>query len=202
MAPGANIIHLRVSDNVGPVFAAVEQALKWVVAHAEEYNIASVNMSFGITFSFNQALELPSVGINDELADLKKKNVIAVASPGNNFFEFGSVPGVSYPAADPSVLAVSATWDSNVGRQDLGGPIDYSTGASRILAFSQRDPNLTDIFAPGGLITGASADGKLPLKPAPVVVKKVVKKNLMSGSGLVCFVVQLTTETLTPPQIF
>ena len=165
MAPGANIIALKVfSDRRTPdgklinYDFSIETALQWVVDNAEKYNIASVNMSLG-RWNYNQPYSVPGDGgkpiIADELAALKAKNVIVVSAAGNGFAEGGSVPGVAWPAAEPDSLAVSATWDGNVGPQ--GG--DRTTGAFRITNFSQRDPNLTDIFAPGGSITGASANG-------------------------------------------
>ncbi len=162
MAPGANIIHLKVgigdTRSIGQV--AVERALDWVVDNADRYNIASVNMSFSDwNYSIPNIPSLILYGIRDELADLKAKNVIVVSGAGNGFGQGGSVPGVSWPAAEPDSLAVGATWDGNVGRQDGEYSTDYSTGAYRITSFSQRDPNLTDIFAPGGDILGANFDG-------------------------------------------
>ena len=49
MAPGADIIHLKVSSDAGggPLWSATEQALQWVVENWATYNIASINMSFG-----------------------------------------------------------------------------------------------------------------------------------------------------------
>lgn len=177
MAPGANIIHLKVfSDKLqdngkrgGAFDHDIEEALQWVDENAEKYNIASVNMSLG-SWNYNQAYSRPDVKtgfpvIADELAKLKAKNVIVVSAAGNGFAEGGSVPGVSWPAVEPDSLAVGATWDENVGRQDFlssdNAPVatDYSTSDFRISGFSQRDPNLTDIFAPGGVITGANFDG-------------------------------------------
>lgn len=172
MAPGANIIHLKVFPDqlnsegkrtVAP--GALENALQWVIRNADTYNIASINMSLGggnnTTLTEDIGPEGDGVGgITDELLLLRLKGVITVAAAGNGFFQNGSIPGVAYPAADPHALAVGATWDENVGQQTfVSGAIDYSTDAFRITSFSQRDPNLTDIFAPGGLITGANANG-------------------------------------------
>ena len=48
VAPGADIIHLKVfTDSGAGSFAYIEQALQWVVDNATAYNIASVNMSLG-----------------------------------------------------------------------------------------------------------------------------------------------------------
>jgi len=48
VAPGVNIIHLKVfSNSGGGNFGDVEDALQWVVANTDAYNIAAVNMSLG-----------------------------------------------------------------------------------------------------------------------------------------------------------
>src|SRR6184192_1361083 len=50
VAPGANLIALRVDDGTygwGKESPLVEQALQWIIAHRDQYNIVAVNMSFG-----------------------------------------------------------------------------------------------------------------------------------------------------------
>lgn len=159
MAPGADIIHLKVFKDIGDGnFGYVEQALQWVVANADTYNIASVNMSLGDGENWNTNQTL--YGISDEIAALAAKDVMVVSAAGNGFYEFGSTPGVSYPAADPNSLAVGAAYDSNAGGFMYGsGAQAYTTGADRIAPFSQRHSTLTSIFAPGAPITGAGPTG-------------------------------------------
>ncbi|MBN2475980.1 MAG: S8 family serine peptidase [Pirellulales bacterium] len=155
MAPGANIIALKVFDDSGEgEFADVERALQWVVANAAAYRIASVNMSLGDDENHGGPQTL--YGIDDELAALAAMNVIVVSAAGNDFFPQGSVSGVSYPAADPHSLAVGAVYDSDIGTASYAsGAEAFSTGADRIAPFSQRHPTLTSVFAPGASITGA-----------------------------------------------
>jgi len=159
MAPGANIIHLKVfTDSGSGNFGYVEQALQWVAANADTYNIASVNMSLGDTANWNTNQTL--YGISDEIAALAAQDVMVVSAAGNGFYGFGSAQGVSYPAADPNSLAVGAAYDSNAGGFMYGsGAQAYTTGADRITPFSQRHSTLTSIFAPGAPITGAGPTG-------------------------------------------
>jgi Subtilase family/Domain of unknown function (DUF4114)/Calx-beta domain/PA-IL-like protein len=158
MAPGSNIIHLKVFPNSGDGnFSYVENALKWVVANAEKYSIASVNLSIGDGTNYNTNQSL--YGISDEFAALVAKNIIPVASAGNSFFGYQQ-QGVGGLAADPNALAVGAVYDANYGGQAYkSGAIDSSTGADRITSFSQRSTTLTDIFAPGGVVAGAAPGG-------------------------------------------
>jgi hypothetical protein len=161
MAPGVNIIQLKVlNDFGGGTGAALESALQWVVANAATYNVASINMSLG--FGTNDAAPDPftALGINDELAAIVAQNVIVASASGNSFFGFGSAPGVSYPSSDPSSLSVGAVWDASVGSASWGdGATDFTTGPDRIVSFSQRHPAMSTIFAPGAYITAGVPGG-------------------------------------------
>jgi Ca2+-binding RTX toxin-like protein len=160
VAPESNIIALKVfKDNGAGSFADLEAALQWVAANSSAYNIASVNLSIGDSQNWTTATS--RYGIGDELAAIASQNIIINAAAGNSFYQYGSEPGLAYPAIDPNVIAVGAVWSDNFGGQKnfVGGAIDYTTTADQIASFSQRDPNLLDIFAPGILITGANAYG-------------------------------------------
>jgi hypothetical protein len=158
MAPGVSIIDLKVFKNSGAGdFGMIERALQWVVANVSKYNIVSVNMSLGDSGNYTTGQHL--YGISDEFAALAAQNVIVVAAAGNSYSQF-KAQGVSYPAADPSVVAVGAVYSSNAGGFSYGsGAVAYSTGPDRIAPFSQRSTALTPIFAPGAPITGADATG-------------------------------------------
>ena len=157
IAPGADIIHLKVfSDNGEGDFSFIQQALQWVIENVDTYNIASVNMSLGDEQNWTTATS-PYV-IGDELEALATEDVIVVSASGNDFFGFNTI-GVSYPSADPNSLSIGAVYDSNVGgRSYASGAEDFTTEADRIISFSQRHPILTTVFAPGGRITGAAHD--------------------------------------------
>ncbi|MBD2281359.1 CARDB domain-containing protein, partial [Aphanizomenon flos-aquae] len=160
VAPNANIIALKVFKNNGAgSFSDLEKALQWVAKNSNTYDIASVNLSIGDSQNWTTATS--RYGIGDELAAIASQNIIISAAAGNSFYQYGSNPGLAYPAIDPNVIAVGAVWTDTFGGQKtfVGGAIDYSTTADQIASFSQRDPNLLDVFAPGILITGANASG-------------------------------------------
>lgn len=159
MAPGVNIIHLKVfRDDGSGSFGYLEAGLQWVVANAGAYNIVSVNMSLGDSANYNTSRTL--YGVSDELAALAAMDIIPVASNGNDFYGFSSALGVAYPAADPNTIAVGAVYDANIGGfMYQSGAQAFSSAADRITPFSQRHATLTDIFAPGAGITGANHAG-------------------------------------------
>lgn len=157
VAPAADLIALKVfRDSGAGTFGYVEEALQWVIAHAEEYGIDVVNLSLGD--GRNWTAPGGQYGIGDEFAALADAGVLLIAAAGNNFFTARSLPGVAYPAADPNVIGVGAVWTA-----DFGGPwrwssgaIDFTTGPDRIASFSQRDPLMTELFAPGARLVGAN----------------------------------------------
>ncbi|HEV2292974.1 MAG TPA: S8 family serine peptidase [Tepidisphaeraceae bacterium] len=160
MAPGANIIALKVFRNNGTgQFSYIESALQWLVANAAAYNIAAVNMS--LSDGQNWATPQQLYGIADEMAALAAQNVLVVSAAGNSFYEFQQ-PGAGYPATDPNSLGVGAVYDASLGsRSWTSGAYDATTGPDRITSFSQRSTTMTDIFAPGGEITGAYYNGSM-----------------------------------------
>src|SRR5262249_17547414 len=157
MAPGCNIIALKVLSNSGSgTFADIEEALQWVVANRAAYNIVSVNMSLGDGSNNNSPT---ASGLSDEIATLHNNNVAVVCASGNSYFAY-QTQGVSFPSSDLNAWSVGAVWDRNTGSWSWSsGARDFSTGPDRIISFSQRSTTMTTVFAPGGQIWGATADG-------------------------------------------
>jgi len=162
VAPGADIIHLKVfpDGGGGAPFPVIEAALQWVIANADVFNIASVNMSLGTTSNFDFAAT--GQPLSDELAALDALGVITVSSAGNSYAEFQRI-GVAYPSADAHSLAIGAVYDSFIGDNIRygSGAEAFSTSVDQITPFSQRHPTLSEVFAPGAAITGAGLGGSL-----------------------------------------
>jgi len=158
VAPEAEIIALRIFNDAGQGnFLWLERGLQWVVSHAVEYNIASVNLSLGDGRFWNSPVALYNVG--DELATLASMGVIVAAAAGNGYYDGGSQAGLSYPGADPHVVSVGAVYGQDDGGFAYsGGAVAFSSAAGAIAPFSQRGPTL-DIFAPGAPVVGAAAAG-------------------------------------------
>ena len=171
LAPDVNIIVLKVLDGSTGSFSQAEQALKWVISHAAQYNIVAVNMSLGDGRNWDWpnstdcgcggTIRRNDYGLGDEFASLRSLNVIVSAAAGNNFYEFNGLQGLAYPAADPNTISVGAVWAGDFGSKTyLGtGAVDYSSAADRIAGFSQRQGGYLDVFAPGVLITSAALGG-------------------------------------------
>jgi len=158
MAPGADIIHLKVfpDGSGGATFADIEEALQWVVANTAAFNIASVNLSLGS----GNVQALVGGALYDEFAAMAALSVIPVVSSGNDFFAVGSVQGMNSIAASPHTISVGAVYDSNIGGVGYSnGAIANTTAVDRITPFTQRHSQLLHVLAPGAPITGANATG-------------------------------------------
>jgi hypothetical protein len=166
-APGVNMIALKVFASAGGSgeWADIEAALQWVIANAEEYNIASVNISIVDQEMGNYTAAITDetdddFDTSDEMAAIAGMGIGIAASAGNRFFEFQATPGVAYPAADENAIAVGATWDRiHVTGQTILSATDFMTVPDRIAAFSQRHESLLHVFAPGARITNAAIGG-------------------------------------------
>lgn len=191
MAPGVNLIHLKVFKDKARYtkWTDVERALKWVISNAQRYNIVSVNMSLG-EGNYRNAPPAQWHGIADELAALAARDVIVSAAAGNSFGDNGSRQGLSYPAADPNVLAVGAVFERAFGRYFGGSTSSASrTGPDRITPFSQRSTSQWMIFAPGSPIKGAGLKGK-------VAVQNGTSQASPHVAGVVVLMQQLADQIL------
>ena len=176
IAPGANIVPLKVLDNNGGGdFSAIEKALDWVLQHHTEFNITVVNLSLGGSNNFADDSAFAGDGIRAKIQQLRDQKVATVIAAGNEWFRFnprsggdGLVrQGMSFPGICREAISVGAVYD-----QKLTGPITYDGGAStniiapeRITPFSQRlhlsvdAVNRTDVFAPGAPVTSSGNQG-------------------------------------------
>ncbi len=188
IAPEANIISLQVLGNngSGSIFD-IEDALQWVNANADTYNIVAVNMSLGgnSNLNFNQTHPL----LGDEFQQLADQDIVTTVAAGNGYYDF-QTEGVSSIAADPNVIPVGAVWDGNNGGIAWSsGATDFTTGADRITSFSQRSDDIDMVFAPGALITGAAPGGGARLaggtsQATPVVTGMAVLAQQLADENL------------------
>ncbi|NLQ06748.1 hypothetical protein FLX35_01030 [Cylindrospermopsis raciborskii LB2897] len=140
----------------------VTQALQWVLDHRAEYNIVAVNMSLGITSAFYT--QPPTVQTDPLyntwrtlIQQLEEAGVTVVSAAGNNYDENHLNPNlrenISIPAI-ASTAAVGAVWqDGTVSNVRWSGSQDNTTGADRLVSFSQRLSTFGGmLFAPGAII--------------------------------------------------
>jgi serine protease AprX len=112
VAPGANLIGLKVSDDLGMAYESdTVEALQWIFDHKDEYNIRVVNLSIQSTveqYYYESAL-------NAAAEILWLNGVVVVASAGNEWSGeyFNTVKAA--PANDPFIITVGASHEQGNG---------------------------------------------------------------------------------------
>ena len=137
IAPGADLVALRVFDDLGRgELAWVESALRWVHVNqnAFENPITTVNLSIGADVGLDGAA--PSI-LDDELAALAGDNILVFAATGNGFGSLtgGGLNEILYPASSEFAVAT--------GSVDADGLLSE---------FSQRTDGV--LLAPGESVNG------------------------------------------------
>lgn len=152
VARDVGLIGLQVFERNGNAYnSTIEDALVWVLDNHEEYNIVAVNMSLGSGFYRSESRVFFDI-LKDDVQRLEDAGITVVSAAGNDYKD-NEYENLAAPAIY-STLAVGAVWqdgtNSRVRWQD--GARDNSTGADRIVSFSQRLDGPNVIFAPGAYI--------------------------------------------------
>ncbi len=197
IAPGAEVINLRVLDDHGRGSASrIIAALDWCVTHKATYNLRVINLSLGTSVRDSYR--------NDPLCLAARRavnaGIVVVAAAGNSGKDASGreiYGGINSPAIEPSVITVGAAntfgtdarSDDKVTTYSSRGPTrGYTTDASGVRHYD----NLIkpDLVAPGNKIIGAcSRDGKSPNLLATnyssllVTSKAAVQDRIMYMSG-------------------
>jgi subtilisin family serine protease len=149
VAPGVNIVALRVTDNSNTAsLTSIANALQWVINNHSEYNITSVNMSLSDGGNYAQNWFANDGGsgqrITELVGQLTSMNIPVVAAAGNSF---NGQQGEGFSAIVAGTISVTAT--------DLSG---------NLLANAQRlgsaigGASATTIAAPGEGLAAPSGD--------------------------------------------
>jgi hypothetical protein len=163
VAPEAKLILFKVitdpaAGSPGQIkAAAVNNALAWVAQYADAYNVIAVNMSVRFPETPFSQVSAPEPTIGAGLAAVAAKGIPIIGS-SSNFFASAPWSSVNSISADPNVWGVGAVVDRNIGVLATSHGTNSTTGPDIVAAFSQRNPTLTDMMAPGGRILSGAND--------------------------------------------
>lgn len=166
-APDSKIVSVRVLDekNVGWVSDWIA-GLNWVRVNLGSQHTRIVNMSLGTWQLYNGNCNGQQPLFANAVAQLRAQGVVIFASTGNE----GSANSIAAPACLSGVVAVGATYDSDLGREPNAGSyagyfggnwpdcFDESTSLQTITCFTNSN-SLVDIVAPGARITSSGMAG-------------------------------------------
>lgn len=145
VAPGANLVELKVFNNAGQGnFQWIADALQYVINNHQKYNITVVNISItdGNNYAANWFTGGSGVGqtITNLIDQLDQLNIPVVAAAGNSF---QGTPGMGFPAIVGDAISVTSTDGAN----------QIASDAQR-LAPTPGGTSSTTIAAPGVGLSG------------------------------------------------
>lgn len=168
-APGAGIVAVRVLDTNGSGWVSDWVAgMNWIIANQATLRVKVVNMSLGTFALYPGNCDSQQPTPASAVAQLRNLGITVFASSGNQ----GSSTSLASPSCNSGVVAVGATYDSNLGREPDSGTYqtlfggswpscaDTTTHLQVITCFTNSNSNL-DIVAPGARITSAYIGGGL-----------------------------------------
>jgi serine protease AprX len=169
IAPMSHIVSVKTAGRNGVVdVSTILQAMHWVSAYREQYNIRVLNLSWGVG-----STQSPSADpLNYAVQRLWAQGIVVVVAAGNS----GPNPGsVTKPGDDPVVLTVGAFNDQG----------DADPANDSIPGWSSRGPTAAghakpDLVAPGRTIISARAYGSVVETNNP---KALLPPSYIKGSG-------------------
>ena len=180
VAPGANLIGLKVLDNEGGgSLSDVDQAIEWCIENKEKYNIKVINLSLGASGS-SDGTDSTSTLVNKAVTE----GIVTVVAAGNE-------GPASYTIGSPGAAEQAIT---------VGAMVDVGEGGYMLAQFSSRGPTADnrikpDICAPGYNIMSVdnqTEDGYLELSGTSMATPYV--------AGSIALMLQAEAD-LTPTEI-
>ena len=196
VAPRADLISVKAAGRNGVVdVSTILQAMHWVAAYKNQYNIRVVNLSWGTNSAQHHTID----PLNFAVQRLWKHGVVVVVAAGNSGPQSGTI---TKPGDDPMVLTVGAFDDKQ--NAEPGDDVISSWSSRGPTAAGVRKP---DILAPGRSLIAPRAYGSYVEQTYP---KALVSPSYIKGSGtseaaavvsgLAALMIQ-ANPSLTPDQV-
>ncbi|WP_430453706.1 S8 family peptidase [Rhodopirellula europaea] len=118
LAPGADLVGLRVFDDAGNGnLQWIESALQWVIENHDTFEnpITTVNMSLGTELTDANRFDAMAM-LEDELQTLYENNIMVFAAAGNSYatMDHQNADALMYPASSQYVVGVGSVDPNNM----------------------------------------------------------------------------------------
>ena len=196
VAPKSTVVAVKVAGRNGVAdVSTVLQAMHWVSAYKDQFNIRVLNLSWGTTSKQSTDVD----PLNYAVQRLWKQGIVVVVAAGNAGPTAGTI---TKPGDDPMVLTVGAYDD----RQDI------DTANDQVPSWSSKGPTAAglakpDVVAPGRTVISARSFGSgIEIdNPKALIAPSYIKGSGTSQaaavtSGLAALLIQARPE-LTPDQV-
>jgi serine protease AprX len=157
IAPQANLISLKVSDDSGMAYESdTVAALQWVFENKDTYNIRVVNLS--LNSISEESYHTSALDLASEM--LWFNGVVVVASSGNRSLDGNFYTITASPANDPYIIAVGASTEAGTDSIEDDDVALFSAHGTTVDGFVK-----PDIIAPGyNIVSVLSADSDLNIE--------------------------------------
>ena len=169
VAPRSTVVSVKVAGRNGVVdVSTMLQAMHWISAYKDQFNIRVMNLSWGSASRQDPALD----PLNYAVQRLWQQGVVVVVAAGNAGPQAGTV---TKPADDPLVLTAGAFDDKQ----------NADPGDDSLPSWSSRGPTAAgltkpDVVAPGRFVTATRSLGSLIEREYP---KALIAPSYIRGSG-------------------
>jgi len=169
VAPKATLVSVKAAGANGVTdVSTMLQAMHWVSAYKDQYNIRVLNLSWGTSSTQDPAVD----PLNYAVQRLWKQGIVVVVAAGNSGPQSGTI---TKPGDDPVVITVGAYDDKQ--NTDPGDDVVSSWSSRGPTAQGLTKP---DVVAPGRTLVSARAYGSTIEKDNP---KALIAPSYIKGSG-------------------
>ena len=196
MAPDTTLISVKVAGRNGATdVSTVLQAMHWVSAYKDQFNIRVLNLSWG-----TPSTQSPTIDPLDYAVErLWQQGIVVVVAAGNS----GPQPGtILKPADDPLVITTGAYDEGGTPGQSGDAMAEWSSAGPTAAGYAK-----PDLVAPGRTLIALRSYGSLVEtdNPSALVAPSYIKGSGTSEaaavtSGAVALLLQARPD-LTPDQV-
>src|SRR4051794_1450895 len=148
VAPRANVIAVKVAGrNAAVDVSTVLQAMHWVAAYRNQYNIRVLNLSWGVPSTQDSNVD----PLNYAVERLWRLGIVVVVAAGNAGPTSGTI---RKPGDDPLVITVGAFDDNGTGSLSDDSIADWSSRGPTAAGLTK-----PDVVAPGRLLVATRSYG-------------------------------------------
>ena len=148
VAPNAGIFAYKMfsSDKPSLISNLLNSLDNILDEHRDEFDLINMSLSDGVPYPSGTCRE-DQPTIRQNFVTLRAEGTLSFAASANN----GDKGGITWPACEPSVVAVGAVYDEDVGPMEYTPCDDETTAADQVACFSNSSADL-ELLAPGSLI--------------------------------------------------
>ena len=169
VAPGAHVVAVKVAGANGAAdVSTLLQAMHWVAAYQDQFDIRVLNLSWGTPSTQDPAVD----PMNHAVQRLWDQGIVVVVAAGNDGPHAGTI---SKPADDPKVITVGAYDDKGTAGAGDDSPVAWTSRGPTAAGVAK-----PDLVAPGRRLVSTRSHGSTIAEAHP---RALIEPSYIRGSG-------------------